>query len=921
MPLNKNAFKKSFELSNGKKIEYFSIPKFEELKIGNTSKLPFSIRILLESLIRNMDNKVISEDDVRSIAQWNPKKPKEQDIPFKVTRVLMQDFTGVPAIVDLASMREYISKKGISPEVINPNIPVDLIIDHSVQVDFYNSPNAIKENQHMEIIRNKERYQFLKWGSESFKNLHIYPPSAGICHQINLEYLGKCVTTQKTEQSILAMPDTLVGTDSHTTMINSLGIVGFGVGGIEAEAAILNEPVYFQTPKVIGVEIKGELPEGSSATDFALTLTRILRERNVVNMFVEFFGPGIKNLSIPDRATLSNMCPEYGATIAIFPIDMRTIEYLKITGRVEEQITLVERYFKEQMMFDMDYKNIEYSDKITIDLSTIKPSVAGPSLPKQQILLQQTRESFENFKNNTDNSMTHHEKTRWNAESNAIYKKKQKPIISQKSAIINYPNYTIELFDGDIVISSVTSCTNTSNPELMIGAAILAKKAVQLGIKVNTKKVKTSFAPGSRVVAQYLQAAGLMEYMEKLGYGVVGFGCITCIGNSGPLITGQSETINKHGLYVASVLSGNRNYESRIHPDIRANYLMSPSLVIAFGIAGNIKIDLTKDPIAKTSNGKEIFLKDIWPTSIEIQEVISKVINSKVFLQEYTDNIYKVNPYWNNIKSTKSNLYQWGQSSYIKNPPFFDFIKEYKTKYDTTLNIPNLYVLGVFGDSISTDHISPAGIIDSKSAAGKYLLNCSIKEQNFNTYGSRRGNHEVMMRGTFANNRIKNLLLPGTEGGMTQCFLDNQIMSIYDAAMLYKSKGNGSVIFAGKEYGSGSSRDWAAKGPSLIGVKIIIANSFERIHRSNLVGMGILPLQFIGSDNYESLDIDPSKPISIHIDHFEIKGIATINYINKSAKVSKVKLRILLESVNELEYYTNGGILQTVLGRIINNTQ
>ncbi len=920
MPLNKDAFKDKFTLSNGKVVEYISLPKVEKLGIGKVSILPFSIRIMLESLLRNMDNISIKESDVRTLANWDPKNPSEEDIPFKVARVLMQDFTGVPAVVDLASMRDYLFKSGVNPENINPNIPVDLIIDHSVQVDSFNSNDSIRTNQKFEISRNKERYELLKWASSSVKNFNVYPPSAGICHQINLEYLGKCIILKKNGSIYQAIFDTLVGTDSHTTMINALGVIGFGVGGIEAEAALLNEPVYLSTPKVVGVEFYNKLNPGVTATDLALTLTKILREKNVVNMFIEFFGSGLNSLTIPDRATLSNMCPEYGATIAVFYIDNQTIDYLKLTGRSDEQIDLIKKYLDYQNMLNIDYKKIKYSDTFKIDLSEIRASVSGPSLPKQHVYLEDTRKSFEQMLKNHKEEISIKDMTRWSSESahnhsrinNNVYIKKE----TDKK---EYTNNKIDLSDGDIVISSITSCTNTSNPYLMIAAGLLAKKAVMRGLKVNAAKVKTSFAPGSRVVTKYLEKANLLEYLDKLGYSIVGYGCITCIGNSGPLIGGQSEIINNKNLSVVSVLSGNRNYESRIHRDIRANYLMSPPLVVAFGIAGTILIDLTKDPIGTDSNMNKIYLKDIWPTDEEIIEVISKDLSRDMFEDAYGDNIYKVNPFWNNIHETKDKMFKWSQrSTYIKNPPFFENF-DINYKKSTVVEIANAAILSVFGDSLSTDHISPAGEIGLDSPAGKYLILNGVRQQDFNTYGSRRGNHEVMMRGTFANNRIKNMIMEGKEGGLTKYFPTNTTMSIYDAAIAYKKEGRPTVVFGGIEYGSGSSRDWAAKGPALLGVKAIIASSFERIHRSNLVGMGVLPLQFEKMDNFASLKIDYTKSIDIIIKDLKPRSKALLKYTDVNNKKSNANLDILLNSENELNYYLNGGVLRHVLKRIINN--
>lgn len=914
----------SFKLSDSKDIHYYSIPELEK-KYPNVARLPFSIRIVLESLMRNFDGREITEEDIISLANWNPKSPKDRDIPFKISRILMQDFTGVPAIVDLAAMRNYVVKKGKSPELIQPIIPTDLIIDHSVQVDAFNIPDAIGENQRIETERNKERYNFLKWGSRAFKDFRVFPPSAGICHQVNLEYLATCVTLKKEGNVHLAFPDTLVGTDSHTTMINGMGVVGFGVGGIEAEAALLGQAVSFTTPKVLGVEIRGKLREGVTATDFALTLTRMLREKGVVNMFVEFFGEGLENLTLPDRATLSNMCPEYGATIAIFPVDEETLKYMKMTGRSSEQIDLIGKYYTAQRMFGIDFTKIRYSDILTVDLKNIEPSVSGPSQPKQQLALGKIRGNFDRIFFASQESAKTREKistpdrTRWSAESMASGERGVQDTSTRKehkSVTIKYEDgHEESLGDGDVVISSITSCTNTSNPSVMICAGLLAKKALEKGLSVNTRKVKTSLGPGSRVVTRYLEKAGLLEPLAKLGYGLVGFGCITCIGNSGPLIEKQSEAINGNNLVVASVLSGNRNYEARIHQDVRANYLMSPPMVVAFGIAGTILKDLDREPLAKNKKGRDVYLREIWPTSREIEEVMRKAVNTKMFGKEYGKKIYEVNPYWNKLNSPSGKIYKWTKgSSYIRLPPFFE-----ESKANESKKISCARVLAVFGDSISTDHISPAGAIRAESPAGKYLLGLGISQSDFNTYGARRGNHEVMMRGTFANARIRNLMLENVEGGFTIHYPDNRKMDIFDAAMSYKKEGIPLVILAGEEYGSGSSRDWAAKGPMLLGVKAVIAKSFERIHRSNLVGMGILPLQFEKNEDASTLDIDYSEEINIYLpDQLKPGQKITIEYAKTGGrKRSKATVISRLDSPMDLEYYKCGGVLNYVLIKML----
>ncbi len=917
----------SFKLASGKEIFFYSLKSLESEGAGKLSQLPFSIRVVIESLLRNLDGTAIKEEDIISLANWNAKNPADKEIPFKVSRVLMQDFTGVPAVVDLASMRDFMADKNIDVEKIQPIMPVDLVIDHSVQVDYFNVVSAISLNQEKEIERNKERYVLLKWASNGFKNFRAIPPSAGICHQVNLEYIATCVSLKDIDGRPIAYPDTLVGTDSHTTMVNGLGVLGFGVGGIEAEAALLNQPVSFITPKVLGVRLKGHMNEGVTATDFALTLTRMLREKKVVNMFVEFFGEGIKHLSLPDRATLSNMCPEYGATIAIFPPDEETLNYLKSTGRSAEQIELVRRYYENQGMFEIDYAKVIYTDVLEVDLGSIVPSISGPSQPKEQLPLDAVRNNFINMFLSKDSSVQPDHKingkdyTRWSSESQgpgngAI---KDAPMHeSQKSTIIKYGDYDVKLSDGDIVIAAITSCTNTSNPSVMIGAGLLAKKAIEKGLKVDTRKVKTSLAPGSRVVTDYLKKAGLMEPLEKLGFDLVGYGCTTCIGNSGPLIDKQSDTINGNGLDVAAVLSGNRNYEARIHRDVRANYLMSPPLVVAYAIAGNVLKDLTKDPLGMSSDGTPVYLKDVWPSDAEIKKMTNEYVSISLFHDEYGSKMYDVNEYWNAIDSPSGAIFKWDETStYIRKPPFFDGL-ELKNVQSPIKDISGAKILAVFGDSVSTDHISPAGAIGKDSPAGKYLIEKGVEQKDFNTYGARRGNHEVMMRGTFANNRIKNLMLNGREGGYTIYYPDGDEMPIYEAAIKYKRMGIPLVVFGGIEYGSGSSRDWAAKGPALIGVKAVIAKSFERIHRSNLIGMGILPIQFNGKDDAKSLAIDYGKEITIKLPS-SMKPRDTLEmlyYDSKDGAQKSVSLKSRIDTDMEMEYFKAGGILNYVLKNI-----
>ena len=916
-----------FRTDSGRTVSYYSLQKLESLGY-DVSRLPFSIRIVLESLLRNLDGIEVTLEDVESLARWDAKNPSDRDVPFKVSRVLMQDFTGVPAVVDLAAIREYFISKGINAQMIQPLIPADLIIDHSVQVDSFNKPRSLEINQEMEMERNKERYSLLKWASGAFNGFRVFPPSAGICHQVNLEYLATCVTLLEKDGIRAAFPDTLVGTDSHTTMVDSLGIVGFGVGGIEAEAALLGQAVALTTPKVLGVRLVGRLLEGTTATDFALTLTKKLREKGVVNMFVEFFGEGLKSLSLPDRATLSNMCPEYGATIAIFPVDEETLKYLGMTGRKPEQVDLVRQYYSEQKMFGIDYGKVKYSDTITVDLGEIVPCVSGPSQPKQEIPLEKTRENFmdtfmkpDGTEKKAEQQLASKDYARLASESPAVvdYPIKNAPIHNEiKRVHLKYDDgYETDLSDGDVVISSITSCTNTSNPSVMIAAGILAKKALERGLSVNTRKVKTSLGPGSRVVMRYLERAGLVEPLARLGYGLVGYGCITCIGNSGPLIDKQSEAINGSNLFVASVLSGNRNYEARIHRDVRANYLMSPPMLIAFGIAGTMLRDLTKEPLGKNSKGESVYLKDIWPSKEEIADAISKSVSTDLFEKEYGHGITDVNPYWNNLTTPKGTNYAWDAgSTYIRLPPFFDGLDTSVEKKIAPIN--GAMVLAVFGDSISTDHISPAGAIGRESPAGKYLLDHGIAQADFNTYGTRRGNHEVMMRGTFANNRIKNLIMKGKEGGYTLHYPDMKEMSIYDAAMLYQKEGIPLVIIAGSEYGSGSSRDWAAKGPMLLGVKAVIAKGYERIHRSNLIGMGIIPLQFKSGEDASSLLIDYSKPIDVELSSaMKPRDKVLIRYTKNDGTKGEAHVTSRIDTSVEMNYYISGGILNYVIKNMI----
>ena len=896
----------------GKEFFYYSIRNIEgEKKI---SKLPLSIKIILESLIRNFDGKTVTDEDIENLINWNPKKPSDSEIPFTVSRVLMQDFTGVPAVVDLAAMRNKVKEMKKDPEVINPLVPVDLVIDHSVQVDFFGTGEAFQENQDMEFERNSERYRFLKWAQKAFKNLRIVPPSVGIVHQVNLEYLGQVVMTKNNNGKEIAYPDSLVGTDSHTTMINGLGIVGWGVGGIEAEAAMLGQPVTFKTPEVVGVNLTGKLNAGVTATDLVLNLTELLRKHNVVGKFVEFFGEGVKYLSLPDRATLSNMCPEYGATMALFPVDSETLSYLRLTGRSEEHMELVEKYQKEQGIFGTD-SEAEYSEVVDMNLSKIRPSVSGPKLPQQRVDLENIGNSFMKFMEESgQQTETRNGLTKFIEESgqHAEIGIRQKRVLL-KSAEISMNGKSEMLMDGDVVIAAITSCTNTSNPRVMVGAGLLAKKAVELGLKVNPK-VKTSLAPGSRVVTEYLNKSGLQDYLDKLGFYLVGYGCTTCIGNSGPLDTSIEKAIVDNKLNTAAVLSGNRNFEARIHRNVRANYLMSPPLVVAFALAGKITTDLHAEPLGISKSGKEVYLKEIWPTEDEITDVINRSLDRNMFVEKYS-NLDVYNKKWESLQAPKGEIYDWDpKSTYIRRVPFFDTFNP-KDILQVS-QIKDARPLLFLGDSVTTDHISPAGAIGKDSPAGKYLIENGIEPKDFNSYGSRRGNHEVMMRGTFANNRIRNLMVE-REGGFTEHYPDGKETTVYDAAVQYMKDGIPLVVFAGVEYGTGSSRDWAAKGPLLLGVKVVVAKSYERIHRSNLVGMGILPLQFNEGDA-NSLNIDKTKPVSISIKgSFKPMAKAEMEYTDKTGKKSRTDLTVRIDTPVEVDYFQSGGILNFVLKRFV----
>ena len=842
-----------------------------------------------------MDGKAITEDDIVALASWNASHPADREIPFKVSRVLMQDLTGVPALVDLAAMRDAVVEMKLDPKIIEPEVPIDLIIDHSIQVDAFRNQMAFQINAEKEIERNKERYEFLKWAQQAFKKLKLVPPDTGICHQVNLEFLATVATVKEAEDgSSLAYPDTLVGTDSHTPMINGLGVLGWGVGGIEAEAALLGQPVTFVTPRVVGVHLFGKLREGITATDIVLTITQTLRNLGVVDAFVEFFGEGVRALTVAERATISNMTPEFGATASLFPVDEETLHYLRLTGRSETHVEIVSKYYEAQRMFGVPTDGqVDYSQVVKIDLAGIEPSVAGPTLPHDRVPLARVGthlvEAFPSLQQ------------------------------SEKSANLEMDGNEYTLKDGDIVIAAITSCTNTSNPDVMIAAGLLAKRAVELGLSVRDV-VKTSLAPGSMVVTEYLRATGLLPYLEELGFDVVGYGCTTCIGNSGPLPDPLSKAIKEKDLTTAAVLSGNRNFEARIHQDVRANFLMSPPLVVAFALAGSVKKDLTKDPLGMDRDGAPVYLKDIWPPHRQVMEYETQ-ISTEMFRSKYAQ-VYSQNSEWNKLGSPTGLEYRWNEkSTYIQQPPYFvDYPDKLTTGIKKVQDISDARPLLILGDFVTTDHISPAGAISPKSVAGKYLISKGVSEEDFNSYGARRGNHQVMIRGTFANPRIKNLIVGGTEGSITRHYPGGETMTIYDAAMKYKSENVPLIVIAGKGFGTGSSRDWAAKGQKLLGVRAVVAESFERIHRSNLIGMGVLPLQFVEGTNTSTLSLDGSETYSITglQQALENNSKATLTVKRKNGANSEARLRVRLDSEVEREYYESGGILDYVLMKTVN---
>jgi aconitate hydratase len=960
-----------FDAGNRREGSFHSLPELEKQGIGKISRLPISIRIVLESVLRNCDGKKVRRKDVETLANWNAKRPANEEIPFVVARIVLQDFTGVPLVVDLAAMRSAVKRIGGDPKIIEPLVPVDLVVDHSVQVDFFGSAAALRLNLEMEFKRNRERYQFLKWGQQAFKTFQLIPPGIGIVHQVNLEYLAKGVLSQKSEvggqRSEIFYPDTLVGTDSHTTMINGLGVVGWGVGGIEAEAGMLGQPVYFLTPEVVGVHLSGRLKEGVTATDLVLHITQMLRAQKVVGKFVEFYGEGAASLPVPDRATIGNMSPEYGATMGYFPVDQESLNYLLATGRSDEQCAAFENYFRAQKMFGMPRKGeIDYSIDLELDLGQVQPGVAGPKRPQDRINLPDLGQTFRALlqkpvkdggygKENVDLVAKHLVQLNGTAPQDG-----EMPGIdpgeelNKAEMVTNRPtpdpakdlkgadpfrHGESKIGHGSVLIAAITSCTNTSNPSVMLAAGLLAKKAVERGMRVDPA-VKTSLAPGSRVVSDYLTKTGLQPYLDQLGFNLVGYGCTTCIGNSGPLHPKIEKAIHDYDLVAASVLSGNRNFEARVHQNIKANFLMSPPLVVAFALAGRIDLDLTKEPIGKDKSGKDTFLRDLWPSLKEVRDAMQSALTPEVFRKLYRD-FADQNPKWNEIPSSTGDIYQWDEKSdYIHEPPFFN---NFSMEAGEIENIVAARALGIFGDSVTTDHISPAGAIKASSPAGQYLMSRGIKPEDFNSYGSRRGNDLVMTRGTFANVRIKNLMVPGTEGGVTKYFgrpdvaagvsggrsrnpaaetaaaTPGEQMSIYDAAMKYQKDNVPLVILAGHEYGTGSSRDWAAKGTRLLGVKAVIAASFERIHRSNLVGMGVLPLQFPEGTNAQTLNLDGSEIFSITglSDSIEPGKTVILEIERKNGERHSVPVRLRIDTPIEIDYYRHGGILQFVLRQLL----
>jgi aconitate hydratase len=885
----------SFEV-NGKRYHYYRLSALEEAGIGKVSKLPYSVKVLLESVLRQYDGRVIAKEHVENLAKWGTDELKEVDVPFKPSRVILQDFTGVPAVVDLASLRKAMADLGGDPDKINPEKTVDLVIDHSVQVDAYGSADSLRVNMDLEFERNAERYQFLSWAQKSFNNYRAVPPATGIVHQVNLEYLADVVhVAENADGELEAYPDTLVGTDSHTTMINGLGVLGWGVGGIEAEAGMLGQPSYFPVPEVVGVKLTGELPNGATATDLALKVTQVLRSQGVVGKFVEFFGPGVSVLPLADRATIANMAPEYGATCGFFPIDDESLAYMRLTGREEEQINVVEQYCKENGLFFDPTLEPVYTNVVEIDLSIIEPNLSGPKRPQDLIPLSKMKEEFVKAVSAPQGNQG------FGLQADEL----------EKSATVNFQNgdeTTIKT--GAVAIASITSCTNTSNPYVLVGAGLVAKKAVELGMEV-PKFVKTSLAPGSKVVTGYLRDSGLLPYLEEIGFNLVGYGCTTCIGNSGPLKEEIEKTIAENDLLVTSVLSGNRNFEGRIHPLVKGNYLASPPLVVAYALAGTVNIDFASESIGKDKDGNDVFFKDIWPSTAEVNEVVKRTVTPELFRSEYA-NVFGDNERWNEIKTSNEPLYTWDEdSTYIANPPFFEGLSP---EPGTVEPLTDLRVVAKFGDSVTTDHISPAGAIGKNTPAGKYLLEKGVQPRDFNSYGSRRGNHEVMMRGTFANIRIRNQIAPGTEGGVTTYWPTGEVTPIYDACMKYKENGTGLIVLAGKDYGMGSSRDWAAKGTNLLGIKTVLAESFERIHRSNLVLMGVLPLQFKEGESAETLGLTGKETIDVQVgEDVRPRDLLKVTATDEAGNKKEFEVLVRFDSEVEIDYYRHGGILPMVL--------
>ncbi|HEX5876114.1 MAG TPA: aconitate hydratase [Pyrinomonadaceae bacterium] len=947
----------TFDTPSGPAGRFYSLPHLEKIGIGPVSRLPHSIRVVLESVLRNCDGEKITDDDVRELANWQANGTRVEEVPFIVARVLLQDFTGVPLLVDLAAMRSAVARLGKNSGVIEPLVPVDLVIDHSVQVDFSSTPDAFVKNMEIEFRRNRSRYQFLKWGTQAFDGFRVIPPGIGICHQVNLEYLAGSVW----EKNDVYVPDSLVGTDSHTTMVNGLGVVGWGVGGIEAEAAMLGQPVYFLTPDVVGVHMSGSLREGVTATDLVLRVTEMMRKAKVVGKFVEFHGEGAASLGVTDRATIANMAPEYGATMGFFPVDEQTCAYLLATGRTKEHVDLVRAYYTAQGMFGVPRRDdCDYSVVLDLDLASIGPSVSGPKRPQDRIELTALKNQFNDLmvkpvsqggygKTEDDLWTRYHVKTGSERRGETLGGGEQRietvPTASverstrantnvwTETEMINNrptPDRVVEILEeefpladelvghGDVLIAAITSCTNTSNPSVMLAAGLLAKKAVEKGLTVNPK-VKNSLAPGSRVVTEYLERTGLQPYLNQLGFNLVGYGCTTCIGNSGPLDPAIENVVNERDVIAASVLSGNRNFEARVHQSIKANFLMSPPLVVAFALAGRVDVDMSSEPIGTGKDGEEVFLRDIWPSMDEINELMREAFDPETYRRLYS-NFAEQNPLWNDIPSTTGNVYDWEpESTYIREPPYFE---DFHSTLDTVSNVVGARPLAIFGDSVTTDHISPAGAIKPSSPAGLYLQERGVEIKDFNSYGARRGNHEVMVRGTFANVRIKNLMVPGVEGGVTIYQPDGERTSIYEAAMRYQEHGVPLVIIAGQEYGTGSSRDWAAKGTRLLGVKAVIAQSFERIHRSNLVGMGVLPCQFKEDVNAASLNLDGTET-------FDVLGIeqgieprqdVTLVIHRASGEKEEVPITLRIDTPIEVDYYRHGGILPYVLRQILSGT-